>query len=144
MCFKAMFVILHLAYELKRGSRGDFVASRRRRIHQMADFNSMTVLELRKYAREHGVTIGAGKSKADIVALLMDAEGVQSAEPANDSPAEAAPAQEPVKRAGASFMAAWHNPAGRYAAPQRGAGGNRPQRPTFSTGLTSWECRPLP
>ncbi len=102
----------------------------------MADFNSMTVLELRKYAREHGVTIGAGKSKADIVALLMDAEGVQSAEPANDSPAEAAPAQEPVKRAGASFMAAWHNPAGRYAAPQRGAGGNRPQRPTFSTGLT--------
>ena len=38
----------------------------------MTDFNSMTVLELRKYAREHGVTIGAGKSKADIIDLLIE------------------------------------------------------------------------
>ena len=39
------------------------------------DFSAMTVIELRKYAKEHGISIGARMNKADIVAKLEAADG---------------------------------------------------------------------
>lgn len=85
----------------------------------------MTVIELRKLAKERGVTLGAGISKAGIIAKLeadMNAEhppedAGNAAEQAAEQPeqpivskvipASAAPAQP-------QFRAAWHNPAPRY------------------------------
>lgn len=83
------------------------------------DLSQKTVIELRKLAKEHGVTLGAGVSKADIIAKL-EAAGV-GAEP------EAAPAEQPREDAPVvaqvipassqpQFRAAWHNPTPRYSA----------------------------
>ena len=52
------------------------------------DLSSKTVVELRKMAKEHGVTLGAGVNKESIIAKLTSALG-----PMEDAP-EAAPAPQ--------------------------------------------------
>ena len=90
----------------------------------------MTVIELRKLARENKITLGAGVSKADIIAKL-EAAGVAPQEPepapepeskAPETPTQAPerseekPQQGPEQGQGQpQFRAAWHNPAPRYA-----------------------------
>lgn len=94
------------------------------------ELNSKTVLELRKLAKEHGVKLGAGVSKADIVAKLAEAlpereipvlkiaprEEPEEAKPETEpEAAPEAPAEpEPEKPAQPQFKAAWHNPSPRY------------------------------
>ena len=64
------------------------------------ELNGMTVLQLRKLAREHSVVLGAGIDKAGIIekllAVLSDRENPQPAAP------EAEPAEP-------KYQAAWHN-----------------------------------
>ena len=85
-----------------------------------------TVIELRKIAKENGVTLGAGVSKSDIVAKIAAALG--DAQPAPEPAQEPAPApvpaeeSQPAEEAKAAetaaaqpqFKAAWHNPSPRY------------------------------
>lgn len=103
------------------------------------DLSSKTVLELRKIAKEQGVKLGAGISKAGIIAKLEDAMGASAEVPAAPEAAveEAAPAAEPAQEPASApqaapaapaapakpvdaaaqqpqFRAAWHNPAPRY------------------------------
>ncbi|MBQ6174250.1 MAG: transcription termination factor Rho [Clostridia bacterium] len=114
-----------------------------------ADFAGMTVIELRKYAKEHGIVLSAGMNKADIVTRLTSAaegqvtmeEPAEEAAPAKtpepveaEKPAEPAKPTEPAKPA---FRAAWHNPSNRYTnqrassgfGPARGFGPAQPERP---------------
>ena len=112
----------------------------------------MTVIELRKVAKEMHVKLGAGVSKAEIISKLEEAarqQGEQQAMPLSgeaswtaaqaDGPAgdepekEEAPAPEAPAVPGADaqpkFRAAWHNPSNNYSA-------NRPafQQNTFGPG----------
>jgi len=104
------------------------------------DLSSKTVLELRKIAKEQGVKLGAGISKAGIIAKLEEAMNGQSDsepakaeeaaadQPAAEEPAVEADAQEapeapapaapkaPEAAQQPQFRAAWHNPAPRYGA----------------------------
>ncbi len=110
------------------------------------DFSSMTVIELRKYAREHGVTLSAGINKEGIIARLQEAE--------EGSPSASAPEQleiprqpaEPTPRPEAQqtvFRPAWHNPSNRYNTDRTFGGGRstfasqraaqQPERPSFRT-----------
>lgn len=102
------------------------------------DLSSKTVLELRKIAKEQGVKLGAGISKAGIIAKLEEAMDAP-AEPGTaavpeipekaevSAPAEPEPAATPAEPAAPArsadaaaqqpqFRAAWHNPAPRYGA----------------------------
>ena len=104
------------------------------------DLSTMTVIELRKLAKEKGVRLGAGLSKDGIIQKLSaalaqenaeeapaeaqreatlavqeapKAETMESAEPEKSLPEEkpAAPAAEkPAEGAQPQFKAAWHNP----------------------------------
>lgn len=110
------------------------------------DLNTKTVAELRKIAKDRGVTLGAGIQKAGIIAKLEAAmvdepDEAPAAQPeAAPAPApQAAPSQDkapaapapaaPQQSGGTMFRAAWHNPTPRYnskpayTAPQRTAGG---------------------
>lgn len=100
------------------------------------ELNAMTVLELRKVAKENGVKLGAGVTKSDIVAKIAAATEKTAETPVSPvAPAEApapaettTPAEAPVpdeapaaapeapqeKPAQPQFKAAWHNPAPRY------------------------------
>lgn len=85
------------------------------------DLNEMTVLQLRKLAREHSVVLGAGIDKAGIIDKLLSIvsdETVRSAEESEDSQFS-----EP------KFQAAWHNSdAPRYSAkPAYQAPGSAPR-----------------
>ncbi len=69
-------------------------------------WDDMTVAELRKYAREHGITLSAGINKQGIVERIESFEGAQQQitmpEPAEEAPApeaaEAGPAEEQPRR----------------------------------------------
>ncbi|MCR5297064.1 MAG: transcription termination factor Rho [Clostridiales bacterium] len=67
------------------------------------ELKSMTVVQLRKVARDAGVVLGAGIDKAGIIAKILE-HGVSSAPAA----APAAPAPEPASSE-PKFQAAWHN-----------------------------------
>ena len=100
-----------------------------------ADFSEMSVVDLRKYAKEHGIVLGAGLNKAGIIAKLEAAD--QDEEMPSPAPAPAptpepvpapvaAPARaEPDQRPSAqpTFRAAWHNPSNRYGNTRPGYGG---------------------
>ena len=81
----------------------------------------MTVIELRKLAKENKITLGAGVTKTDIIAKL-EAAGVAPQPAAPESrilppPATDAPADATTSaQAQPQFRAAWHNPAPRYGA----------------------------
>ena len=96
------------------------------------DLSSKTVIELRKLAKENKITLGAGVSKADIIAKLEAAGiGAQAPEAQAESPVEDAEApqqeEQPIvtqvihpapaqsnQGQQPQFRAAWHNPAPRY------------------------------
>ena len=86
------------------------------------DFSAMTVVELRKYAKEHGVTLGAGLNKSDIIQKLEEAEPQETASSAPAAPEEApktAPAipeeaPKPAPESQPAFRSAWRNPSNRY------------------------------
>lgn len=64
-----------------------------------SELSSMTVIQLRKLAKENNITLGAGIDKAGIIAkILSEADGASA-----ESPAQAAAEEEP------RFQAAWHN-----------------------------------
>ncbi len=101
-----------------------------------ADFSDMSVIELRKYAKDHGVVLGAGLNKAGIIAKLeAAAEDDDTADrasapvqtqiqvPAAEEKPEPRPAQP-------TFRAAWHNPSNRYGN-QRPGYSNAGQRPSY-------------
>lgn len=79
----------------------------------LQDLNAKTVLELRKLAKENGVKLGAGVSKADIVAKLAAAMPEEAPAQPEAPHQPAAPAQ-PEAPHQPQFKAAWHNPAPRY------------------------------
>lgn len=69
------------------------------------ELNAMTVIELRKLAKENGVKLGAGVSKSDIVAKLAAALGEEQpvspapvAEPAEVAEVKPAPAAQPDRK----------------------------------------------
>lgn len=95
------------------------------------DLSAKTVVELRKLAKENGVTLGAGVNKEAIIAKLTQALSSAAEQPAPATPVEtAAPvAEEPVMETQApaesqprpeaapqqtQYRAAWHNPGPRY------------------------------
>lgn len=95
------------------------------------DLSSKTVVELRKLAKENGVTLGAGVNKEAIIAKLTQALSsaaeqpapaapVETTVPAAETPVTEAPAPaESQSRAEAApqqpqYRAAWHNPGPRY------------------------------
>jgi len=83
------------------------------------ELKSMTVVQLKQYAKENHITLGAGLDKAGIVAKIVAAEQNQPAEaPAVEAPAVSGPvSREPEQPAGPKFQAAWHNSdAPRYSA----------------------------
>lgn len=111
-----------------------------------ADFSEMSVLDLRKYAKEHGIVLGAGLNKAGIIAKLEAAAEddepdtvsapaptpapvpmpAPSPAPATVPASAAAPAREekPEQRpAQPTFRAAWRNPSNRYGNQRQGYGG---------------------
>ncbi|MGN1021790.1 MAG: transcription termination factor Rho [Aristaeellaceae bacterium] len=114
------------------------------------DLSSKTVVELRKMAKEHGVTLGAGVNKESIIAKLTDALGAMENEPAetpaadaplaapaaqetpvlSDAAAAPAPRQEPAQT---QYRAAWHNPSPRYS--------SKPayQAPAYPARQSSWQ-----
>ena len=67
------------------------------------ELNALTVLQLRKLARDHAVVLGAGIDKAGIIEKLLPA--VEGA-PAEDA---AAAEERPAQPAEPRFQAAWHN-----------------------------------
>ena len=96
----------------------------------MTDYESMTVIDLRKFAKENGVVLGAGLNKAAIIEKLQAAldgedepeqpqELYEEADAAAEAPEPqpAAPAAEESAAPAESqpqFRAAWHNPSSRY------------------------------
>ena len=86
------------------------------------DLSTKTVIELRKIAKEYGVTLGAGVSKADIVAKLEAAglggdEDAPQAEPQAEHPVVTQvihASDVPQTQGQPQFRAAWHNPTPRY------------------------------
>lgn len=92
------------------------------------DLSTKTVVELRRIAKENGVTLGAGVSKADIIAKL-EAAGVKVKETEQQLTLETAQEEQPVvsqvipasaastqPQGQPQFRAAWHNPSPRYGA----------------------------
>ena len=87
------------------------------------DLSTKTVIELRKIAKEYGVTLGAGVSKADIVAKLEAAglaedTAAPQGEPETEQPivSQVIHASDvPQGQGQPQFRAAWHNPTPRYA-----------------------------
>ena len=65
------------------------------------ELNEMTVLQLRKLAREHSVVLGAGIDKAGIIEKLIPAVSAASSDPSEDTDAD--------RLAEPKFQAAWHN-----------------------------------
>ena len=85
------------------------------------DFASMTVVELRKYAKDHGIPLSAGINKAEIIARLEAEEDdgeQQTILPDEPAPAMTAPvsgpAEKPQEASASVFRPAWHNPSNRY------------------------------
>ena len=95
------------------------------------DLSSKTVVELRKMAKEHGVTLGAVVNKESIIAKLTSAlspmedvpeeasvaADAPEAVPAPATPVLSEPAVSPPPRqepAQTQYRAAWHNPSPRY------------------------------
>ena len=108
------------------------------------DFSSMTVVELRKYARDHGVTLSAGINKAEIVERLEAAEQAEQTSVPMPAPAPAPeePAREAAPQAQSVFRPAWHNPSNRYSNDRSytgvrtsfaGVRAPQPERGTFRT-----------
>ena len=64
------------------------------------ELSAMTVMQLRKLAKEQKITLGSGVDKAGIIKKILECG---SDVPAEDSPAEESAASEP------RFQAAWHN-----------------------------------
>ena len=64
------------------------------------DLSAMTVMQLRKLAKEQQITLGSGVDKAGIIRKILESG---SDIPADDSPAEESAVSEP------RFQAAWHN-----------------------------------
>ena len=64
------------------------------------ELSAMTVMQLRKLAKEQQITLGAGLDKAGIIRKILESG---SDAPAADSPAEESAGSEP------RFQAAWHN-----------------------------------
>lgn len=64
-----------------------------------SELSSMTVIQLRKLAKENNITLGAGIDKAGIIAKILSETPVASAE----APAQSGTEEEP------RFQAAWHN-----------------------------------
>lgn len=106
------------------------------------ELSAKTVIELRKLAKENGVTLGAGVSKSDIVAKLAAALGDAEPAPAPAAPAEPVeekrpetkPAEAPAPQP--QFKAAWHNPAPRYNAKPAYQAPSYPQRPAWQNNQT--------
>ena len=118
------------------------------------DLSSKTVVELRKMAKEHGVTLGAGVNKESIIAKLTSAlgpmedtpeetpapqeaqdsspapEAAAAPAPATVEPAATVPRQEPAQT---QYRAAWHNPSPRYS--------SKPayQAPAYPARQNSWQ-----
>ena len=121
------------------------------------DLSSKTVIELRKLAKENGVTLGAGVSKADIVAKLA-AAGVGTGAAGFDMPdngpeddrepdqlvvsqvihAPQDAAQQP------QFRAAWHNPTPRFGAKPAYQSPRYEQRPSYGRPAPTETHRPAP
>ena len=107
------------------------------------DLSSKTVVELRKIAKEYGVTLGAGVSKADIVAKLeaagVDGEPESSDERFDADSREEQPivsqvihaAEAPAQQGQPQFRAAWHNPTPRYGTRPAYQSPRYEQRPTY-------------
>ena len=68
-----------------------------------SDLNGMTVLQLRKLARENSVVLGAGIDKAGIIEKLLPVLSAGKEQPAENPSAEDASLSEP------KYQAAWHN-----------------------------------
>ena len=106
------------------------------------NFSEMKVVDLRKYAKDHGIVLGAGLNKADIIAKITAAEGgsqeaqlsfaspeavVETPEqqipaaPVSSPVPAGAPRPAPAPSAGGSttFRAVWHNPSNRYTGPNQ-------------------------
>ncbi len=67
------------------------------------DLNEMTVLQLRKLAREHAVVLGAGIDKAGIIDKLLPVVCDEADRVSEPEGSDNAPLSEP------KFQAAWHN-----------------------------------
>ena len=65
------------------------------------ELNGMTVLQLRKLAREHGVVLGAGIDKAGIIEKLLPVVSANASQESKD--------EETERLAEPKFQAAWHN-----------------------------------
>ena len=65
------------------------------------ELNSMTVLQLRKIARENGIVLGSGVDKAGIIQKILSRQ--------DDVPEEAPKSAETVPAEQPKFQAAWHN-----------------------------------
>ncbi len=70
----------------------------------LSELNGMTVLQLRKLARENSVVLGAGIDKAGIIEKLLPVLSDETEQPA----AQPAEAPAPVE-AEPKYQAAWHN-----------------------------------
>ena len=68
-----------------------------------SDLNGMTVLQLRKLARENSVVLGAGIDKAGIIEKLLPVLSAGKEQPAENPSAEDTSLSEP------KYQAAWHN-----------------------------------
>ncbi|MBQ8653555.1 MAG: transcription termination factor Rho [Clostridia bacterium] len=123
------------------------------------ELSSKTVIELRKLAKEHGVTLGAGVNKEAIIAKIAQALGSSCAPAGQEAPAPApapaaAPAQpqsvaEPAPQpkaeapaAAPQYKAAWHNPGPRYNSKPAYQAPAYQQRPNASSG--SWQTSRIP
>lgn len=122
----------------------------------MQDLNAKTVLELRKLAKENGVKLGAGVTKADIVAKIAAAMSVEepaqlevSSQPEVPQQSEVPPEpevsqqpeipqqpevpQQPAVSPQPQFKAAWHNPAPRYNSKPAYQAPAYPSRPSWQS-----------
>ena len=73
------------------------------------ELSEMTVLQLRKLAKENMVVLGAGIDKAGIIEKLAAVICDQEAEPETEHVLEQAQEQEQEQPAGPKYQAAWHN-----------------------------------
>ena len=71
------------------------------------ELSALTVVQLRKIARDAGVVLGAGIDKAGIIRKILEHSGDAAAEPADVQQQESEPAAE--ASSGPKFQAAWHN-----------------------------------
>ena len=67
------------------------------------ELSAMTVMQLRKLAKEHNVTLGAGIDKAGIIRKIMDNASESSVSQSGSFSGGDSPSEEP------RFQAAWHN-----------------------------------